>query len=184
MDPLSIPMVENDTRRWIEKAVIGLDLCPFAVAAYQKDRVRIVVSQARHVDGFLDDLDRELDLLAQASEGGIETTLLVHATLFPDFLAFNDFMDVVDAVVEEHGLQDDIQATPFHPDFVFEGLEADDPSHLSQRSPHATLHLLREDVIERELAASDQDPEEIVERNTGALRALGVAGWKALLGKG
>ncbi len=184
MDPLAISRIENDTRRWIDKAVIGLDLCPFAAAAYQQNRVRIVVSQARHIDAFLDELDRELVELAQAPEGGIETTLLVHATLFPDFLEFNDFMDVVDAVVEEHGLQEALQVTPFHPDFLFEGLAADDPSHLSQRSPYATLHLLREDVIARELAASDRDPETIVERNTDTLRALGVAGWRSLLDQG
>ena len=49
-------------REWIEQAVIGLNLCPFAKAVYVKHRVRFVVSRARHLDGLLEDLDRELDV--------------------------------------------------------------------------------------------------------------------------
>jgi hypothetical protein len=170
-----------DTRHWLEKAVIGLNLCPFARAVYVKNQVRIVVSTARHLDAFLDDLDRELDLLANTPAEEIDTTLLVHATLFPDFEVFNDFLNVVDDVVAEHGLEGDIQVAPFHPLFQFEGTEADDVTNCTNRSPYPTLHLLREDSVERAVASEGGDADAIVERNLQTLRDLGAEGWQALL---
>lgn len=171
------------TRLWIEKAVIGLNLCPFARSVYVKNQVRIVVSRARHVDGFLDDLDRELDLLADTPAEEIDTTLLVHPALFPDFELFNDFLGVVDGVVEEHGLEGVIQVAPFHPGFQFEGTEPDDVTNCSNRSPFPTLHLLREDSVERAVATEGGDADAIVERNMRTLRELGPAGWAALWAK-
>ena len=176
--------VEEATRRWIEKAVIGLNLCPFARSVYVKNQVRIVVSEARHADGFLDDLDRELDLLASTPADEIDTTLLVHPTLFPDFLVFNDFLDVVDDVVAEHELEGVVQVAPFHPLFQFEGAEADDVTNCTNRSPYPTLHLLREDSVERAITSEGGDAERIVERNLETLRALGTEGWQALLKSG
>ena len=172
-----------DTRRWIERAVIGLNLCPFARSVYVKNQVRIVVSRARHLDGLLDELDRELDLLANTPADEIDTTLLVHPTLFPDFEVFNDFMGVVDDVVAEHGLEGVIQVANFHPAFLFEGEAEDDPSHFTNRAPYPTLHLLREDSVERAVSTEAGDAEQIVERNIRTLRELGAQGWRALLAK-
>ena len=168
------------TRHWVEKAVIGLNLCPFARAVWVKNQVRIVVSTARHVDGLLDDLDRELDLLVNTPAEEIDTTLLVHPTLFPDFEVFNDFLNVVDDVVAEHELEGVIQVAPFHPAFQFEGTAPDDVTNNTNRAPYPTLHLLREDSVER-AAESGDDADTIVERNQQRLRELGVAGWQALL---
>lgn len=175
--------VEAATRRWIEKAVIGLNLCPFARAVYVKDQVRIVVSQARHLDAFLDDLDRELDLLVATPAEQIDTTLLVHPTLFPDFEVFNDFLNVVDDVVAEHRLEGVIQVAPFHPLFQFEGTEPDDVTNATNRAPFPTLHLLREDSVERAVATDGGDADAIVERNLQTLRDLGAEGWRALMSK-
>jgi hypothetical protein len=172
-----------DTRRWIEKAVIGLNLCPFARAVYVKNQVRIVVSHARHLDAFLDELDAELTLLKDTPAEEIDTTLLVHPSLFPDFLVFNDFLNVVDDVVAEHGLEGVIQVASFHPLFQFEGVEADDISNATNRSPYPILHLLREDSVERAIASDAGDAEKIVERNIETLRELGASGWAALLAK-
>jgi hypothetical protein len=180
---LTDEQVLADTRRWIEKAVIGLNLCPFARSVYVKNQVRIVVSRARHLDAFIDELDRELDLLVATPADEIDTTLLVHPTLFPDFEVFNDFMGVVDDVVDEHGLEGVIQVANFHPAFLFEGEAADDMSHCTNRAPYPTLHLLREDSVERAVASDGGDAEAIVERNIATLRGLGAEGWKALLSK-
>lgn len=169
-----------DTRRWVERAVIGLNLCPFAKAVYIKDQVRIVVSHARHLDAFLDELDRELLLLRDTPAEQVETTLLVHPTLFPDFEVFNDFLNVVDDVVAEHELDGVIQVAPFHPAFQFDGTEPDDITNHTNRSPYPTLHLLREASVER-AAESGDDADTIVERNQQRLRELGAAGWQALL---
>ena len=172
-----------ETRRWIEQAVIGLNLCPFARAVYVKNQVRIVVSHARHLDAFLDELDTELERLQTTPAEQIDTTLLVHPTLFPDFLQFNDFLGVVDEVVSEHALDGVIQVASFHPQFQFEGSAPDDIGNATNRSPYPTLHLLREDSIERALSSEAGDADAIVERNIATLQALGHEGWQRLLSK-
>jgi len=167
------------TRRWIEQAVIGLDLCPFTQAVHVKNQVRYVVSRAPHLDGLLEDLDRELDFLAEADPEEIDTTLLIHPALLPDFADFNDFMQVVEAAVGEHGLEGVIQIASFHPAFRFEGAEPDDMGNFTNRAPFPTLHLLREASIERAIAAFPETAT-ICERNIETLQALGPAGWAAL----
>jgi hypothetical protein len=169
-----------DMRRWIERAVIGLNLCPFAKAVYVKDQVRLVVSRARHLDGLLDDLDRELLLLRDTPPEQIDTTLLVHPTLFPDFEVFNDFLDVVDGAIAEHGLEGVLQVAPFHPRFQFEGTEPDDITNATNWAPYPTLHLLREASIDRAVASGDS-ADTIVERNLETLRRLGPEGWQAVM---
>ncbi len=167
------------TRHWIEKAVIGLNLCPFAKSVYIRDQVRIVVSEARHLDAFLEDLDRELDLLAAADPEAIDTTLLVHPTLLPDFLDFNDFTVLAEEAVVEHGLEGVIQVASFHPRFQFSETEPDDIGNYTNRAPFPTLHLIREASIARAVE-SFPNPEAIFERNIETLRQLGLAGWMAL----
>lgn len=166
-------------REWLEKAVIGLNLCPFAKAVYVKNQVRIVVSHAPHLDGLLEDLDRELDLLAEADPEQIDTTLLVHPTLLADFLDFNDFMQIAEAAVGEHGLAGVLQIASFHPRFQFEGTAPDEIGNFTNRAPFPTLHLLRETSIARAVEAFP-DPESIYARNIETLERLGEAGWSAL----
>jgi hypothetical protein len=167
------------TRHWLEKAVIGLNLCPFAKAVYVKNQVRLVVSRARHADDLLEELDRELDLLVATPADEIDTTLLIHATLFEDFLDFNDFLEVADGVVEEHALEGVIQLASFHPRFQFDGTEPDDISNYTNRAPFAMLHLLREASVEKAVEAFPE-AEAIFEENIKTLEKLGHAGWKAL----
>jgi hypothetical protein len=166
-------------REWIEKAVIGLNLCPFAKAVYVKNQVRYVVSSARHLDGLLEDLDCELNFLAAADPDDIDTTLLIHPTLLPDFLDFNDFMQLADAAIEEHDLDGVIQIASFHPRFQFEGTAPDDLGNYTNRAPFPTLHLLREASIERAVAAFPE-AETIYQRNIETLQKLGLEGWQAL----
>jgi hypothetical protein len=183
MSPNShIDTIISETRRWLEQVVIGLNLCPFARAVYVKNQVRIVVSNARHIDAFLDDLDRELAYLQAVSAEETDTTLLVHATLFPDFMVFNDFQGVVDEVLLEHSLEGVIQVAHFHPNFVFDGEHEGDMSHFTNRAPYPTLHLLREDSVTRAVQSAGADADAIVARNIHTLRDLGPEGWKRLLG--
>ncbi len=171
------------TREWVEKAVIGLNLCPFARAVWVREQVRVVVSRALHVDAFLDELDRELDLLATTPAEQIDTTLLVHPALFPDFGMFNDFLGIVDDVVAEHDLEGVIQVAPFHPLFQFEGTAPDDITNATNRSPFPILHLLREESVERAVATDAGDADAIVERNMKTLTELGHEGWARLWNK-
>lgn len=171
--------VLNQTRHWLEKAVIGLNLCPFAKAVYVKNQVRLVVSHARHADDLLEELDRELDLLVATPAEEIDTTLLIHPTLFEDFLDFNDFLEVADGVVSEHQLDGVIQLASFHPRFQFEGTEPDDISNYTNRAPFAMLHLLREESVDKAVE-SFPEADAIFEQNIQTLEKLGIKGWKAL----
>ena len=171
--------VLTQTRHWLEKAVIGLNLCPFAKAVYVKNQVRLVVSQARHADDLLEELDRELDLLVATPAEEVDTTLLIHPTLFDDFLDFNDFLEIAEGVVDEHGLDGVVQLASFHPQFQFDGTEPDDIGNYTNRAPFAMLHLLREESVERAVEAFPE-AEAIFEQNIATLEKLGHAGWKAL----
>ncbi|MDK6726077.1 DUF1415 domain-containing protein [Neisseria mucosa] len=171
--------VTDHTRQWLEKAVIGLNLCPFAKAPHVKNLVRISVSQARHLDGFLEDLDRELQLLGDTPADELETTLLVHPILFPDFDTFNQMLDIADAAVVDNGLEGIVQIAPFHPDFQFEGTDLDDIGNYTNRSPYPTLHLIREDSIAK-AAQAFPDASAIFERNIALLEKMGHEGWDKL----
>ncbi len=138
-----------------------------------------MVSRAAHLDGLLEDLDRELDFLTAADPDEIDTTLLIHPTLLPDFLDFNDFLQLAEAAVDEHALEGVIQIASFHPAFQFEGTAPDDIGNYSNRAPFPILHLLREASIERAVAAFPEAGT-IYERNIATLKTLGHAGWAAL----
>ena len=168
-----------NTQRWLERAVIGLNLCPFAKAVHIKGQVRYVVSAAKTPEALGDDLVKELNLLAEADPNEVETTLLIHPQVLNDFLDYNDFLDVADAVVAELGLEGEIQVASFHPQYQFAGTAADDISNYSNRSPYPTLHLLREESIDRAVAAFP-DAGEIFERNIETLEKLGHQGWDQL----
>ena len=176
---LDIDTVSEHTKQWLEKAVIGLNLCPFAKAPHVKNLVRIVVSEARHLDGFLEDLDRELQLLGNTPASELETTLLVHPTLFPDFETFNQILEIADDAVVENELEGIVQIAPFHPDFQFEGTETDDISNYTNRSPYPTLHLIREDSIAK-AAEAFPDTSAIFDRNIALLEKMGHEGWDKL----
>ena len=72
-----------------------------------------------------------------------------------------------------------IQVASFHPDYRFAGSAPDDVANATNRSPHPTLHLLREASIERALA-SFADPESIYTANIATMERLGDDGWAAL----
>jgi uncharacterized protein len=170
------------TQRWLEQAVIGLNLCPFARAVHVKRQIRWVESPARDAQALREDLVRELQFLAAAAPEAVDTTLLIHPHALNDFLDYNDFLDVADAAIEEQGLGGVLQVASFHPDYRFEGTDPDDVDNLSNRSPYPMLHLLREDSIARAVAAAP-DAETIYGRNIETLRRLGAAGWRKLMSK-
>ena len=159
--------------------MIGLNLCPFAKAVCVKNQVRLVVSKARHADDLLEELDRELDLLVATPASKIDTTLLIHPTLFLDFLDFNDFLEIAEGVVDEHGLEGVIQLAGFHPQFQFDGTEPEDIGNYTNRAPFAIVHLLREESVERAVEAFPQ-ADAIFDTNIATLQKLGLPGWKAL----
>ena len=171
--------VLKDTRHWVDQAVIGLNLCPFAKSVQVQGRVRYVVSTADTVERLIYDLGRELNALHDADPELVDTTLLVHPQVLTDFLDYNDFLDAADALVEELGLDGELQVASFHPRYQFEGTEPDDITNYSNRSPYPTLHLLREASIDRAVEAFPE-AESIFEANIETLKRLGIGGWLAL----
>ena len=168
-----------ETRAWVERAVIGLQLCPFAKAPQVKGQVRYRLSEAEDVESLLGCLVAELKLIAAEPPERLETTLLVHPRVLTAFEDHNDFLEVAEAALAELDLEGVIQIASFHPDYRFADSEPDDIANATNRSPHPTLHLLREDSIERALATFP-DPDAIYEANIATMERLGPDGWAAL----
>ena len=167
------------TRKWLERAVIGLQLCPFAAAPHLNDRVRYFVSAQRSGLGLLEDLVDELHALQDADPLKCETTLLIHPHVLTDFREYNDFLAACDATVAEQGFEGELQVASFHPHYQFAGSGVQDIENYTSRSPYPMLHLLREASVARAVA-NFPHIERIGETNKETLRRLGHEGWRQL----
>lgn len=167
------------TRTWLEKAVIGLNLCPFAKAVHIKNQIRYVVSDAATPEELMAVLMKELEYLAEANPAKVDTTLIVHPHVLQDFEDYNDFLDVADAALEEMDLDGILQVASFHPDYQFADTDKNDIDNYTNRSPYPTLHLLREESLDRAVEAFPE-AEDIFEKNIDTMRKLGHDGWDAL----
>jgi hypothetical protein len=167
------------TKLWLERAVIGLNLCPFAKGVHVKNQIRYVVSDARTPEELLQDVLNEFEVLAEASPAEIDTTLLIHPHVLTDFLDYNDFLEVVDAALEDVELDGELQVASMHPQYQFAETELDDITNYTNRSPYPTLHLLREDSIDKAVEAFPE-AEQIFDKNIETMRKLGREGWNAL----
>jgi hypothetical protein len=179
-ETITAVQAEADTRHWLEAAVIGLNLCPFAKAVHVKRQVHYAVHLAADDDaGLLDRLLAEADALANLDASERDTTLLMAPNTLADFLDFNDFTARAERRLARAGFEGTLQLASFHPRFQFAGTEADDIGNATNRAPYPTLHLLREESIDRAVEAFPE-AEAIFERNIETLEALGPAGWAAL----
>ncbi|VVE90195.1 peptidase [Pandoraea bronchicola] len=166
------------TRHWLTRAVIGLNLCPFAKAVHVKDQIRYVVSAARDREGALLDLERELQWLAEADPQTIDTTLLILPHALLDFHEYNDTLFFAERMLRQLHLEGELQIASFHPDYQFEGTDPDDAENYTNRSPYPILHLLRESSIDRAVEAFPE-AETIFARNEALMRKMGAAGYHA-----
>lgn len=165
-------------QRWLEKSVIGLNLCPFALGPYRGGRVRFAVSAARDEEGLLQDLGVELQTLMGTDPEKLETTLLIHPHALGDFHQYNQFLEICDALIDSLQLDGEVQVASFHPHYQFADTAPEDIENFTNRSPYPALHLLREASVSR--AAESGDTEEIYLRNIRTLRGLGHEGWLRL----
>ena len=168
-----------DTQDWLEKAVIGLNPCPFAKAVHVKKQVRYAVSSATTEEALLAELMTELRYLQNTDPELVDTTLLIHPYVLTDFLDYNDFLDTVDIATAEPEFNDAFQVASLHPQYQFAGTEVDDIENYTNRAPYPTLHLLREDSVDRAVAAFP-DADRIPDVNIETLKKLGHEGWEAL----
>lgn len=175
----SAEQIVRETREWLEKAVIGLNLCSFARAVYLRDQVRFVVSPAETPAGLLLDLADELHFLDEADPEEVDTTLIIHPHVLHDFLEYNDFLGEAEQTVEDLDFDGEIQVASFHPRYQFAGTEPDDIENFTNRSPYPMLHLLREASVSRAVE-SIPDPAQIYEANIETMKRLGPEGWRRL----
>jgi len=168
------------TQRWLQQAVIGLNLCPFAKAVVAKQQVRFVLSDATAPEQLLQTLGEELALLRDAPAEQVDTTLIVHPQVLTDFLDYNDFLELADGLVESLELEGVLQVASFHPHYQFAGSEPEDIANYTNRAPYPTLHLLREDSVARAVDAFP-DSDAIVDRNIETLTRLGHEGWRRIV---
>lgn len=176
---ISDDLVVRDTREWVERVVIGLNLCPFAKAVQVKGQVHYAVSHAGDQRELLDDLRQELDALLSLAPAERDNTLLMVPGCLHDFLDFNDFLGRAERLVRKRRLDGVIQLASFHPDYRFEGAGEADVANFTNRSPYPTLHLLREQSIDRAVQAFPH-AETIYEANIETLKNLGYEGLQAL----
>lgn len=175
--PANHDTVVAATRHWLTRAVIGLNLCPFAKAVHVKDQIRYVVSAAHDLEGVLVDLETELKRLAQTAPEQTDTTLLIVPHTLADFGEFNDCVFFAERLVGQLGLDGVLQVASFHPQYRFEGSGEDDIENYTNRAPYPILHLLREASIGRAVETFP-DAADIYERNMRTLRSLGHEGWR------
>ena len=159
---------------WIERVVVGLDLCPFARAPLTAGRVRIAESRGMDAPAILAELMHEITLLDEA-EPEADTSLLVIAALMEDFDAFLALAAMAEDLIKAYGLEGQYQLAHFHPHYLFEGAPVDDPANHTNRAPYPVLHILRWDQV-REAMETHPDVNQIPRRNQTLLRKLGVEG--------
>ena len=167
------------TRAWVEHAVVGLNLCPFAKPVHVRQQIDYRVSTATDTASLSQDLLAAMMALIDTPSTTTETCLLIHPWVLQDFIDYNDFLDVADSLLEQADQVGVLQVASFHPDYRFAGTDADDITNCTNRSPFPTLHLLRESSLDK-ATASLLDASEIVERNLATLNGMGRSGWEAL----
>jgi hypothetical protein len=171
--------VVDDTRRWLDRAVIGLNLCPFAKAEHVHGRIHYAASSAVAQEDLLHDLAREARELHALPGTSRETTLLIAPCCLSEFLEFNAFVQRAERWLARTGWAGVFQLASFHPDYQFAGTDPEDIGNFTNRAPYPTLHLLREDSVERAVQAMP-DPEAIYGANLRTLERIGFEGWSAL----
>ncbi len=167
------------TQRWLERAVIGLNLCPFAKAVHTRGKIRTVLSSAADEHSLMLELIAELKHLAQVSAEQVDTTLIVIPHLFADFADFNDFLGDAEDELWVQGFDGQFQLASFHPRYQFADTQVDDAQNNTNRAPYPTLHILREASVD--LAVDAMDTEVIYQTNIQTMQALGNEGYARLL---
>ena len=178
-DAAASDAIISATRDWVERAVIGLNLCPFAKSVFVKKQVRYALTAASTADELLAELEAELTRLANTDAADLDTTLLIHPLAMTDFLDYHFFLAEVDALLRNLDYEGVFQIASLHPQYEFAGSDPDDIANFTNRSPYPTLHLLRESSIDRAVAAFP-DAADIFERNIETMERLGHEGWKKL----
>jgi hypothetical protein len=180
VNPSSADIAIETTRQWLERLVIGENLCPFAAGPYRAGQVLFRVCDAEDLDRvYVAFLQLLQELVDDAGERW-ETALLILPRALPAFDDYLDALAILEQAIVEAGLEGEFQVASFHPRYCFDGVDVDDPANYSNRSPLPLFHLIRERELAAVLAGVDH-PERIPQRNIEHLRRLGVDGIRRVL---
>lgn len=160
------------TGRWLERVVIGLNLCPFARQVVDDGSVRLTVSDAVKDEAVVKAVLMELDALHNSCEEDVATGLLIFSHGLKDFDHYLSVLDQAQQLLEQVGLEGIFQIASFHPDYRFAGVDEGDLGNYTNRSPLPMLHFIREAQLDRVLENYPY-PEAIPENNIKTLNALG-----------
>lgn len=171
--------IHQQVQQWLEDVVIGLNLCPFAAKPNRNKQIKIHVSDADTEADLLEDIYQQIKTLDDTPSDVLDTTLIVTPTLFTEFDDYNQFLDLVDALLHQLNKEGTYQVASFHPEYCFYGTHPDDAENLTNRSPFPIFHLIREASVEKVLKHYP-DPEGIPERNIACVEGLSEARTKEL----
>ena len=157
------------SKHWVNDFVIQHNICPFAKREYDNDAINFTPIKDNKLEEQLQALIEACTQLDKNTS--IETTLLIYPNGLNDFDDYLDFLDLANQLLDKQGYEGVYQLASFHPDYCFEGVDADDASNYTNRSPYPMLHLLRETSLEKALA-NYPSPEAIPQRNIAYLRKL------------
>lgn len=170
--------ISEQTLNWVRSFIVKLNICPFAKGPMNKGSLRIAVSESKKKAQALEDLMTEIQLMD--ADPTIETTLLVFSDAFKDFFNYLDFVDLAEQLLQVQGYEGIYQLATFHPDYYFADSDPEDVANYTNRSPYPMLHLLREEALEKAIAAYG-DTDKIPKKNIATMRQLGLEAIKELL---
>jgi hypothetical protein len=171
-DKLSSELVIQQARAWVSDFIVAHNICPFARKELERGGIHYEVFQEHKVDAALSGLIEMC--LRLDTDGSIGTVLFITPA---SFFSFNDYLDLLDMANDlllKQGYEGVYQLASFHPDYCFEGIDMDDASHYTNRSPYPMLHIIREAELEKALEKYT-NPETIPERNIAYCQKLGNA---------
>ncbi len=138
--------VVETSRKWLETAIIGLNLCPFAKTPYQKGEVRLTVADAETMRGFLELFAGELEMMDENPK--IETTLMILPALGNISEHFQPYFQFCEETIILNNWEKKYQIVSFHPFAHLVGVPADSPKNLTVMAPYPMVHILRVNSVE------------------------------------
>lgn len=168
------------TKLWLERFVIGLNLCPFAKHPFKNGKIRYIVFEDNDLEKLTELLLKEANELIETTPSVLETTLIILPEILDEFEEYLDYVEMAEFIFAEVELEGVIQLASFHPDYQFEDTEPTDVENYTNRSPFPMLHLIREDSITRAIEAYPEVGN-IPETNIETMNNLGLTRVKQML---
>jgi hypothetical protein len=168
------------TKKWVKKMVINLNLCPFAKIPFEKKLISFSNCTKTDKKSMLDFFIDELALLELNLQQDLSTSLIIYSRYTKSFESFNQLSQLCDKYLEAANLSDEFQVVVFHPQFRFKKSRKNDRANLVGQSPYPTLHILRNAEIE-EAQATYPDVKSIPFKNQKKILAISNKKWKDII---